>query len=793
MVAMLVLLSVLSLAILTGCNQNTQGETVRKQTLSVGVVYDPCDEDGDGNSTTLGDFSKEMDGQYIPWGIEQMSFDDSSKSKNGEDDSERGKGKIFNDDGVHGKDGPGSIWNNASDHEDGDEEWAITARWEYVHYRTIAGLQPGNRSGYDEGVELNAAKDDIVAKSGPGDSSWYTDAKIVVVDTENNKAAVCVVNDWGGGPVGILAGLNEKNIGEESELIKYFGGMSRVSSGFEGELYFAPKDTPVGPVSLDGSGSSGSSSGNSGSGETVGDVTWDDNAKKVAKRFQDEGFSKAATAGVLGNLNQESHFNPEAVNSSSNATGIAQWLGGRLDALKSFASGKGKSHTDLDVQIDYLIKEAKDSGSWLVATWKSDFSEKYPNMGHDGASLRDGWATASSVEDAAFIWYGAFERGGKSEVGGRMKFAEQYGPLLDGMGGDWAEDGTAPDMGGSSGGDSSSSSSSAAGSKSVEKVMAYAKAQVGKPYVWGAAGPDSFDCSGLTMMSYSQVDISLTHKAQAQYDYIKGLDRLVTDISQCKEGDLLFWSSSGSESNITHVGLYEGNNRIVHAANPSKGVCEQEFYSDGFMGGGSPEELGTGSSDEDKEKDESCDSESDDGGGFDDDELYFYQSDYKGQEYADGFDIASHGCGLCSATCAIDLLLGKKYEPPEVAEKLRATGITGICIDRGTQYQQWKEAIQKAFPIKINGVSSVDEATKELQSKHCLVVGNGGDTFIKDDGSTAHHEGHVIMFYKYDGTYYYAKDSAEKPGASIKYTKAQFEAHLATPLGDGRVFTFSKS
>lgn len=774
---------VLAFVGLTGCTSDTKGEEVKKQALSVGVVYDPCDTDGDGNSTTLGDFSKEMDGQYVPWGVDYMDFSDSSKGKDGASDSDRGKGKISTDDGVY-QTSPGTVWNLSSDHADGDDEWAVTARWEYVHYKAVSGLWPGNRSGSDVGVGPTA--EDPQTSSGPGDVNWYKDAKIIVVDTESNKAACAVVNDWGGAPVGILLGLNNSSTGGESEIQKYFGGQGRCSSC---EIYFAPKDTPVGPVSLDGSGSSGSSGG--GGGETGGDLTWDDNAKKVAKRFQDEGFSKVATAGALGNLNQESHFKTDVVNSDTQATGIAQWLDDRLVALKSFASEKGKSHTDLDVQIDYLMKEAKAAGSWLVYTWADDFSQKFPNLKHDGASLRDGWATAKTIDDAAWIWFGAFERGAKGEVGRRMSYAEQYGPLLDEMGGEWAEDGTAPNIGGTDGG---GSSSAAAGSKSVEKVMSYAKAQVGKSYVLGAEGPDSFDCSGLTMMSYAQVEISLTHKAQAQYDYIKGLDnRLVKDISQCKEGDLLFWSDSNSESEITHVGLYEGNNRIVHAANTKKGVCEQDFYSDGFMGGGSPEELGTGSGDKDEEKDNSCDSESDDGGGFDDDELYFYQSNYPNDYYEGSYTIASHGCGLCSATCAIDLLLGKKYEPPEVAEKMRATGVTGFCVELGTSYQQWREALEKAFPIKINDVSSVDEATKELQSKHCIVVGAGGDTFIRDDGSNTHHDGHVIMFYKYDGTYYYAKDSAEKPGASIKYTKAQFEAHLAEPLTSNRVFTFSKS
>ena len=90
----------------------------------------------------------------------------------------------------------------------------------------------------------------------------------------------------------------------------------------------------------------------------------------------------------------------------------------------------------------------------------------------------------------------------------------------------------------------------------------YALAQVGDVYVYGAAGPDSFDCSGLTMMAWAQAGVSLPHSASGQM----GSGTSVSQ-SQLQPGDLVFYYSP-----VSHVGIYIGNGQIVHAANPSTGV-----------------------------------------------------------------------------------------------------------------------------------------------------------------------------------------------------------------------------
>ncbi len=118
---------------------------------------------------------------------------------------------------------------------------------------------------------------------------------------------------------------------------------------------------------------------------------------------------------------------------------------------------------------------------------------------------------------------------------------------------------------GSSGSTSSSRHSSTSGSSSVSsssastsaggRAVAYAKAQLGKPYVWSAEGPNSFDCSGLTMMAWRSAGVSIPRVAAAQY----GIGRHISK-SALEPGDLVFFGSP-----IHHVGIYVGGEMMIEA------------------------------------------------------------------------------------------------------------------------------------------------------------------------------------------------------------------------------------
>ena len=133
---------------------------------------------------------------------------------------------------------------------------------------------------------------------------------------------------------------------------------------------------------------------------------------------------------------------------------------------------------------------------------------------------------------------------------------------------------TRPPAGSSGSAGSAGSGSGSAPSSIGLRVVAYALARVGDAYVWGAAGPSAYDCSGLTMRAYQSVGVSLPHSSSAQY----GSGRHVA-VSALQPGDLVFYYSP-----IHHVGIYIGHGMIVNAENPSVGVTVAPLHSMPYVG-----------------------------------------------------------------------------------------------------------------------------------------------------------------------------------------------------------------
>ncbi|GAB2861380.1 C40 family peptidase [Streptomyces deserti] len=103
--------------------------------------------------------------------------------------------------------------------------------------------------------------------------------------------------------------------------------------------------------------------------------------------------------------------------------------------------------------------------------------------------------------------------------------------------------------------------SQAPGSRAAAAVS-YAYQKLGSPYVWGATGPDAFDCSGLVQAAYRTAGVSLPRTTYAQIDAGRRVSR-----SELLPGDLVFFYSG-----ISHVGIYVGNGQMIHAPNPSAPV-----------------------------------------------------------------------------------------------------------------------------------------------------------------------------------------------------------------------------
>ncbi|MFF2539567.1 C40 family peptidase [Streptomyces cyaneofuscatus] len=102
----------------------------------------------------------------------------------------------------------------------------------------------------------------------------------------------------------------------------------------------------------------------------------------------------------------------------------------------------------------------------------------------------------------------------------------------------------------------------------AEKVLAFARAQIGKPYVWGASGPASYDCSGLTQAAWREAGVTLP---RTTWDQVKVGTRVAT--SDLQPGDLVFFYDD-----ISHVGIYKGDGMMIHAPKPGANVREESIY-----------------------------------------------------------------------------------------------------------------------------------------------------------------------------------------------------------------------
>jgi len=109
---------------------------------------------------------------------------------------------------------------------------------------------------------------------------------------------------------------------------------------------------------------------------------------------------------------------------------------------------------------------------------------------------------------------------------------------------------------------STESDEPATGGSKGARALAFARAQLGKPYVFAAAGPNAYDCSGLTLAAWKSVGVSLPRVSRAQYGVGTPVSR-----SNLQPGDLVFFYSP-----ISHVSLYAGNGQIIDAPRPGKVV-----------------------------------------------------------------------------------------------------------------------------------------------------------------------------------------------------------------------------
>ncbi|MFE3885045.1 NlpC/P60 family protein [Streptomyces lydicus] len=147
----------------------------------------------------------------------------------------------------------------------------------------------------------------------------------------------------------------------------------------------------------------------------------------------------------------------------------------------------------------------------------------------------------------------------QKEEEAKRKAQEEARKQHDGGGTSGGQAGGGADNGGSTGGSSSAQ---------AEKALAFARSQVGKPYVWGATGPSSYDCSGLTQAAWKAAGVTLP---RTTWDQVKTGQRIAT--KDLKPGDLVFFFDD-----ISHVGMYIGGGKMIHAPHPGASVREESIY-----------------------------------------------------------------------------------------------------------------------------------------------------------------------------------------------------------------------
>ena len=104
-------------------------------------------------------------------------------------------------------------------------------------------------------------------------------------------------------------------------------------------------------------------------------------------------------------------------------------------------------------------------------------------------------------------------------------------------------------------------------------AVAAARAEIGKPYVWGAAGPESFDCSGLAQWAWARVGVRIPKFTVDQYNALQPVA-----IADLRPGDLVFLQNTyPADYRVTHVGLFTERGTVIEAPEPGLAVREVPF------------------------------------------------------------------------------------------------------------------------------------------------------------------------------------------------------------------------
>lgn len=279
------------------------------------------------------------------------------------------------------------------------------------------------------------------------------------------------------------------------------------------------------------------------------------NEETVYEFFLGKGLGAAQIAGIMANIKAESSFNPKSVNSSSGAKGLFQWMGGRADALDSYAQSRGKEWTDIRCQLEYAWTEIDSDSGW-----------------NGNTAQKKGFMSTDSAKEAAIIFCIYWERAGSGTAAKRGEYAEDYYSTI-----------------------MSANTMGIGATDYLQWAIATANDDSHGYSQASRNGSPDYDCSSFVFYALKNSGYDVGDRAFATGGMPSVLQRLgfrmipLPDESQLQPGDILWWDGGG---NAGHTEIYLGNGRMIgahgqHGANrsPAPGDAGDEISARNYSPG----------------------------------------------------------------------------------------------------------------------------------------------------------------------------------------------------------------
>ena len=272
-----------------------------------------------------------------------------------------------------------------------------------------------------------------------------------------------------------------------------------------------------------------------------------ENMRKIVSGLQDLNLSNAMLAGILGNLRQESNFKPSALSDSKTYYGLVQWGKERRTALETIPD-----YDTVEGQVKFL---------------KAELQGTAPATGNYGATLdkylsrydSSNMQTVTDVEMACEAFCVVVEgcTGGKAENKNKAKDGKYYQDL--GQRKDYAKEiYNYLEIG----------NISVEASEQAKEFLSIASSKLGCPYVWGAKGPNSFDCSGYVWWCLNQAGVNVPYRTTANWISDKPFPQ-VTSYDDLRAGDVMLISG--------HIVIIVGDGTIMDASSSNGKVVHRNL------------------------------------------------------------------------------------------------------------------------------------------------------------------------------------------------------------------------